>query len=116
MSRSGVDPGGGQPAKANKKEVPENPVDAGEEGSKNREAEEPKEEASVWKESQSQASQVSLPVPWGVGASSLCCSFKPCADLCPTPSFVGPAMGCQQHPEPFMVIDVPRPSRQPKPE
>lgn len=59
MSRSGVDPGGGQPAKANKKEVPENPVDAGEEGSKNREAEEPKEEASVWKESQSQASQES---------------------------------------------------------
>ncbi|CAK7317418.1 Centrosomal protein of 164 kDa [Vulpes lagopus] len=59
MSRSGVDPGGGQPAKANKKEVPENPVDAGEEGSRNREAEEPKEEASVWKESQSQASQES---------------------------------------------------------
>uniref|UniRef100_A0A8B9YPM9 Centrosomal protein of 164 kDa n=1 Tax=Bos mutus grunniens TaxID=30521 RepID=A0A8B9YPM9_BOSMU len=59
-SRSGVDPGGDQPANTTEKEAPEDPVDAGEQGSRKEEAaEEPKEEASVPKESRSEASEVS---------------------------------------------------------
>uniref|UniRef100_A0ABI8A297 WW domain-containing protein n=1 Tax=Felis catus TaxID=9685 RepID=A0ABI8A297_FELCA len=68
IPRSGVDPGGSQPAKANKEEAPEAPADVGEEGSRKGEAEggaeggrrrkeEPKEEASVQKESRSDASE-----------------------------------------------------------
>ncbi|XP_025784407.1 centrosomal protein of 164 kDa isoform X2 [Puma concolor] len=68
IPRSGVDPGGSQPAKANKKEAPEAPADVGEEGSGKgeveggaeggrRRKEEPKEEASVQKESRSDASE-----------------------------------------------------------
>ncbi|XP_026892400.2 centrosomal protein of 164 kDa isoform X6 [Acinonyx jubatus] len=68
IPRSGVDPGGSQPAKANKKEAPEAPADVGEEGSRKgeveggaeggrRRKEEPKEEASVQKESRSDASE-----------------------------------------------------------
>ncbi|XP_057409204.1 centrosomal protein of 164 kDa isoform X18 [Balaenoptera acutorostrata] len=62
MSRSVADPGGDstgdQPAKANKKEAPEDPVDAREEGSRKEEAaKEPKKEASVPKESRSEASE-----------------------------------------------------------
>ncbi|XP_058542835.1 centrosomal protein of 164 kDa isoform X8 [Neofelis nebulosa] len=68
IPRSGVDPGGSQPAKANKKEAPETPADVGEEGSRKgeveggaeggrRRKEEPKEEASVQKESRSDASE-----------------------------------------------------------
>ncbi|XP_045338897.1 centrosomal protein of 164 kDa isoform X10 [Leopardus geoffroyi] len=68
IPRSGVDPGGSQPAKANKKEAPEAPADAGEEGSRKgevergaeggrRRKEEPKEEASVQKESRSDTSK-----------------------------------------------------------
>ncbi|XP_064338158.1 centrosomal protein of 164 kDa isoform X10 [Camelus dromedarius] len=57
-SRSLVDPGGNQPAKANKKEAPEDLVDAGEKGSRKEEtATEPKKEASVSKESRSEASE-----------------------------------------------------------
>ncbi|XP_060160088.1 centrosomal protein of 164 kDa isoform X6 [Globicephala melas] len=64
MSRSVADPGGDpagdQPAKANKKEAPEDPVDAREEGSLQEEAaKEPKKEASVPKESRSEASEES---------------------------------------------------------
>ncbi|XP_030615437.1 centrosomal protein of 164 kDa isoform X4 [Delphinapterus leucas] len=64
MSRSvadaGGDPAGHQPAKANKKEAPEDPVDAREEGSLQEEAaKEPKKEASVPKESRSEASEES---------------------------------------------------------
>nr|XP_058926751.1 centrosomal protein of 164 kDa isoform X10 [Kogia breviceps] len=64
MSRSVADPGGDpagdQPAKANKKEAPEDPVDAREEGSRKEEAaKEPKKEASVPKESRSEASEES---------------------------------------------------------
>ncbi|MXQ81535.1 hypothetical protein E5288_WYG006048 [Bos mutus] len=59
-SRSGVDPGGDQPANTTEKEAPEDPVDAGEQGSRKEEAaEEPKEEASVPKESRSEASEES---------------------------------------------------------
>lgn len=69
IPRSGVDPGGSQPAKANKKEAPEAPADVGEEGSRKgeveggaeggrRRKEEPEEEASVQKESRSDASEV----------------------------------------------------------
>ncbi|XP_043756069.1 centrosomal protein of 164 kDa isoform X6 [Cervus elaphus] len=59
-SRSVVDPGGDQLANATKKEAPEDPVDAGEEGSRKEEAaEEPKKEASVPKESRSEASEES---------------------------------------------------------
>ncbi|XP_078288919.1 centrosomal protein of 164 kDa isoform X8 [Panthera onca] len=68
IPKSGVDPGGSQPAKANKKEAPEAPADVGEEGSRKgeveggaeggrRRKEEPKEEASVQKESRSDASE-----------------------------------------------------------
>uniref|UniRef100_A0A667ILV7 Centrosomal protein of 164 kDa n=1 Tax=Lynx canadensis TaxID=61383 RepID=A0A667ILV7_LYNCA len=68
IPRSGVDPGGSLPAKANKKEAPEAPADVGEEGSRKgeveggaeggrRRKEEPKEEASVQKESRSDASE-----------------------------------------------------------
>uniref|UniRef100_A0A452T4J2 Centrosomal protein of 164 kDa n=1 Tax=Ursus maritimus TaxID=29073 RepID=A0A452T4J2_URSMA len=62
MSGSGVDPGGGQPAKANSKEAQEEPADVGEEGSSKGEAAaaaEPKEEASVPRESRSDRSQES---------------------------------------------------------
>lgn len=60
----GVDPGGDQPAKADKKEAPEDMVDAGEEGSRKEEAaKEPKREASVLKESRSDGSEVSHFVP-----------------------------------------------------
>ncbi|XP_061059573.1 centrosomal protein of 164 kDa isoform X9 [Eubalaena glacialis] len=62
MSRSVADPGGDpagdQPAKANKREAPEDPVDAREEGSRKEEAaKEPKKEASIPKESRSEASE-----------------------------------------------------------
>ncbi|XP_040339068.1 centrosomal protein of 164 kDa isoform X4 [Herpailurus yagouaroundi] len=68
IPRSGVDPGGSQPAKANRKEAPEAPADVGEEGSRKgeveggaeggrRRKEAPKEEASVQKESRSDASE-----------------------------------------------------------
>uniref|UniRef100_A0A7N5KA37 Centrosomal protein of 164 kDa n=1 Tax=Ailuropoda melanoleuca TaxID=9646 RepID=A0A7N5KA37_AILME len=60
MSGSGVDPGGGQPAKANSKDAQEEPADVGEEGSSKGEAAaaaEPKEEASVPRESGSDRSQ-----------------------------------------------------------
>ncbi|VFV37578.1 centrosomal protein of 164 kda-like [Lynx pardinus] len=68
IPRSGVDPGGSLPAKANEKEAPEAPADVGEEGSRKgeveggaeggrRRKEEPKEEASVQKESRSDASE-----------------------------------------------------------
>ncbi|XP_034521740.1 centrosomal protein of 164 kDa isoform X16 [Ailuropoda melanoleuca] len=62
MSGSGVDPGGGQPAKANSKDAQEEPADVGEEGSSKGEAAaaaEPKEEASVPRESGSDRSQES---------------------------------------------------------
>lgn len=124
MSGSGVDPGGGQPAKANSKDAQEEPADVGEEGSSKGEAAaaaEPKEEASVPRESGSDRSQVSPPVARGVAAP---------ADLVPTSSLrrcrswgrelgassAGPAVGCQQRPDPFLVTDLPRPSRQPGPE
>ncbi|XP_010828945.1 PREDICTED: centrosomal protein of 164 kDa [Bison bison bison] len=59
-SRSGVDPGGDQPTNTTEKEAPEDPVDAGEQGSRKEEAaEEPKKEASVPKESRSEASEES---------------------------------------------------------
>ncbi|XP_019831104.2 centrosomal protein of 164 kDa isoform X7 [Bos indicus] len=59
-SRSGVDPGGDQPANTTEKEAPEDPVDAGEQGSRKEEAaEDPKEEASVPKESRSEVSEES---------------------------------------------------------
>ncbi|KAM9768531.1 centrosomal protein of 164 kDa isoform 8-T8 [Dama dama] len=59
-SRSVVDPGGDQLANATEKEAPEDPVDAGEEGSRKEEAaEEPKKEASVPRESRSEASEES---------------------------------------------------------
>ncbi|XP_004415095.1 PREDICTED: centrosomal protein of 164 kDa [Odobenus rosmarus divergens] len=54
MSRNGVDPGGSQPAKANEKEAPEDPADAGEGGPRKGEAEaveeasDPKESRSDW--------------------------------------------------------------------
>ncbi|XP_032724478.1 centrosomal protein of 164 kDa-like isoform X2 [Lontra canadensis] len=62
MSGIEVDPGGGQPAQATKKEAPEDSLDAGEEGSRRGEAQvveekEPKEETSVPKESRSDRSQ-----------------------------------------------------------
>lgn len=103
-----MDPGGGQPAQATEKEAPEDSLDAGEEGSRRGEAQvveekEPKEETLVPKESRSDRSQVSPPVPWGVAAPSLCCSLKPCADRGPQhlhylllASFAGPAVGCHQ--------------------
>ncbi|KAF6332749.1 centrosomal protein 164 [Rhinolophus ferrumequinum] len=60
MSRSLVDPGGNQPAKASKKDAPEDPVATGEEGSRKEEAaNEPKKEDSVLKESISDASEES---------------------------------------------------------
>uniref|UniRef100_A0A8C9K1N6 Centrosomal protein of 164 kDa n=1 Tax=Panthera tigris altaica TaxID=74533 RepID=A0A8C9K1N6_PANTA len=70
IPRSGVDPGGSQPAKANKKEAPEAPADVGEEGSRKgeveggaeggrRRKEEPEEEASVQKESRSDELEIS---------------------------------------------------------
>ncbi|XP_027419428.1 centrosomal protein of 164 kDa isoform X5 [Bos indicus x Bos taurus] len=59
-SRSGMDPGGDQPANTTEKEAPEDPVDAGEQGSRKEEAaEDPKEEASVPKESRSEVSEES---------------------------------------------------------
>ncbi|XP_053528716.1 centrosomal protein of 164 kDa isoform X3 [Artibeus jamaicensis] len=58
MSKSLVDPGGNQPAKSNKKDAPEDPVAAGEEGSRKEEAaKELKKEAAVSKESRSDASE-----------------------------------------------------------
>ncbi|KAM5316898.1 centrosomal protein of 164 kDa isoform 3-T3 [Glossophaga mutica] len=58
MSKSLVDPRGNQPAKSNKKDAPEDPVAAGEEGSRKEEAaKEPKKEAAVPKESRSEASE-----------------------------------------------------------
>ena len=87
MSRSVADPGGDstgdQPAKANKKEAPEDPVDAREEGSRKEEAaKEPKKEASVPKESRSEASEVSHFVPRAVaGCSPLLLSRALCPFL-----------------------------------
>ncbi|XP_045694260.1 centrosomal protein of 164 kDa isoform X8 [Phyllostomus hastatus] len=58
MSKSLVDPGGNQPTKSNKKDAPEAPVAAGEEGSRKEEAaKELKKEAAVPKESRSDASE-----------------------------------------------------------
>ncbi|KAF6102666.1 centrosomal protein 164 [Phyllostomus discolor] len=58
MSKSLVDPGSNQPAKSNKKDAPEDPVAAGEEGSRKEEAaKELKKEAAVPKESRSDASE-----------------------------------------------------------
>uniref|UniRef100_A0A4W2BUU3 Centrosomal protein of 164 kDa n=1 Tax=Bos indicus x Bos taurus TaxID=30522 RepID=A0A4W2BUU3_BOBOX len=77
-SRSGVDPGGDQPANTTEKEAPEDPVDAGEQGSRKEEAaEDPKEEASVPKESRSEVSEVSHLVLWAVAGSSPLCSLEP---------------------------------------
>ncbi|XP_074191524.1 centrosomal protein of 164 kDa isoform X5 [Rhinolophus sinicus] len=60
MSRSLVDPGGNRPAKANKKDAPEDPVATGEQGSRKEEtANKPKKEDSVLKESISDASEES---------------------------------------------------------
>ncbi|XP_032283756.1 centrosomal protein of 164 kDa isoform X8 [Phoca vitulina] len=56
MSRNGVDPGGSQPAKANEKEAPEDPADAGEGDPRKGEAE-AMEEASDPKESRSDQSK-----------------------------------------------------------
>ena len=120
MSRSVVDPGGDQPANTTEKEAQEDPVDAGEEGSRNEEAaEEPKEEASVPKESRSEVSEVSHSVPRAVAGSSPLCSLEPGARfslfIFITESealFVDPAMGCQHKPEPLIVTNMPRPSRQ----
>ncbi|XP_077915074.1 centrosomal protein of 164 kDa isoform X19 [Halichoerus grypus] len=56
MSRNGVDPGGSQPAKANEKEAPEDPADAGEGDPRKGEAE-AVEEASDPKESRSDQSK-----------------------------------------------------------
>lgn len=71
MSRSLVDPGGNQPAKANKKDAPEDPVATGEQGSRKEEAaNEPKKKDSVLKESISDASEVSHVVPQTVAAAS----------------------------------------------
>ncbi|KAF3823617.1 hypothetical protein GH733_007085 [Mirounga leonina] len=58
MSRNGVDPGGSQPAKANEKEAPEDPADAGEGDPRKGEAE-AVEEASDPKESRSDQSKKS---------------------------------------------------------
>ncbi|XP_039743945.1 centrosomal protein of 164 kDa isoform X1 [Pteropus medius] len=59
-SRSLADSGGDEPAKANKKDSPEDPVAAGEEDSrKEEEAKKPKKEASVLKESGSEANEES---------------------------------------------------------
>ncbi|XP_027435536.2 centrosomal protein of 164 kDa isoform X11 [Zalophus californianus] len=58
MSRNGVDPGGSQPAKANEKEAPEDPADAGEGDPRKGEAE-AAEEASDPKESRSDRSKES---------------------------------------------------------
>ncbi|XP_025749486.1 centrosomal protein of 164 kDa isoform X3 [Callorhinus ursinus] len=58
MSRNGVDPGGSQPAKANEKEAPEDPADAGEGGPRKGEAE-AAEEPSDPKESRSDRSKES---------------------------------------------------------
>ncbi|XP_044775186.1 centrosomal protein of 164 kDa isoform X1 [Neomonachus schauinslandi] len=58
MSRNGVDPGGSQPAKANEKEAPEDPADAGEGDPRKGEAE-AVEEASDPKESRSDQSKES---------------------------------------------------------
>lgn len=120
MSRSVVDPGGDQPANTTEKEAPEDPVDAGEEGSRKEEAaEEPKEEASVPKESRSEVSEVSHSVPRAVAGSSPLCSLEPGARFSlfifiteSEASFVDPAMGCQHKPEPLIVTNMPRPSRQ----
>lgn len=60
MSRSLPDPGGDQPAIANKKDAPEDPVATGEEGSRKEEAaKEPKKEASVLEDSRSDAKEES---------------------------------------------------------
>ncbi|XP_019503014.1 PREDICTED: centrosomal protein of 164 kDa isoform X5 [Hipposideros armiger] len=60
MSRSLLDPGDDQPAKANKKDAPEDPVATGEEGSRKEEAaKEPRKEASVLEDSRSDASEES---------------------------------------------------------
>ncbi|KAM5226969.1 centrosomal protein of 164 kDa isoform 9-T9 [Hipposideros larvatus] len=60
MSRSLLDPWDDQPAKANKKDAPEDPVATGEEGSRKEEAaKEPKKEASVLEDSRSDASEES---------------------------------------------------------
>ena len=115
-----VDPGGDQPTNATKKEAPENLVDAGEEGSRKEEAaEEPKEEASVLKESRSEASEVSHSVRRAVAGSSPLCSLEPRAHFSlfifiteSEASFADPAMGCQHQPEPLIVTNMPRPSRQ----
>lgn len=71
MSRSLPDPGGDQPAIANKKDAPEDPVATGEEGSRKEEAaKEPKKEASVLEDSRSDAKEVSHFVPQAVAAAS----------------------------------------------
>lgn len=78
-SRSLADSGGDEPAKANKKDSPEDPVAAGEEDSrKEEEAKKPKKEASVLKESGSEANEVSHFVPHGVaGCNPLPLSLSP---------------------------------------
>lgn len=78
-SRSLVDSGGDEPAKTNKKDAPEDPVAAGEEHSKKEEGtKKPKKEASVLKESRSEASEVSYFPPHGVsGCNPLLFSLSP---------------------------------------
>lgn len=74
-----MDSGGDEPAEANKKDAPEDPVAAGEEGSKKEEeAKKPEKEASVQKKSRSEASEVSHFVPHGIaGCKPLLLSLSP---------------------------------------
>lgn len=77
MSRSLVDPGGNQPAKASKKDAPEDPVATGEEGSRKEEAANEPKKDSVLKESISDASEVSHFVPQAVAAQAQCRFLSP---------------------------------------
>lgn len=102
-SKSLVDSGGDEPAKASKKDAPEDPVAAREEDSrKEEEAKKPKKEASVLKESRSEASEVSHFVPHGVaGCSPLLLSLRSVQVPVPRSLFLRqelhfwPVVGCQ---------------------
>lgn len=107
-----LDPGGDQPSRASKKQQAEDPVQAGKEGECRREsaAKEPKEASAL--ENTSDVSEVS---PSSQGH----CQLQPAPAVSsplqlPAPGvyFTGTAFCCQHQPEPLIVTNMPRLSRQ----
>lgn len=110
----GLDPGGDQPSRASKKEQAEDPVEAGEEASRRESAAKEPKEASTLEENTSDVSEVS---PLSQGS----CQLPSAADVSsplqlPAPSVCftesRAAFSCQHQPEPLIVTNMPRHSRQ----